>query len=43
MPLAQGLELETACLYETMTTDVAKQTLEAGIRAYSEGPEPVLE
>lgn len=43
MPLAQGLELETACFYETMTTDAAKQTLEAGIRAYAEGREPVFE
>jgi enoyl-CoA hydratase len=43
MPLAQGLELEMACFYEAMTTEVAKQTLEAGIRAYAEGREPVFE
>lgn len=43
MPLAQGLELETACFYETMTTEVARQTLEAGIRAYAEGREPAFE
>lgn len=43
MPLAQGLELETACFYECMTTEVAKQTLEAGIRAYAEGREPIWE
>jgi enoyl-CoA hydratase/carnithine racemase len=43
MPLAQGLELETACFYETMTTEVAKETLDAGIRAYREGREPAFE
>lgn len=43
MPLAQGLELETACFFETMTTEVAKKTLEAGIRAYAEGREPGFE
>ncbi len=43
LPLAQGLELEMNCFYETMTTDVAKQRLEAGIRAYAEGGEPVFE
>jgi enoyl-CoA hydratase/carnithine racemase len=43
MPLDQGLELETSCFYETMTTEIAKQTLEAGIRAYAEGREPRFE
>jgi len=43
MPLAQGLELEMACFYETMTTEVAKQALEAGVRAYAEGREPLFE
>jgi E-phenylitaconyl-CoA hydratase len=43
MPLSQGLELETACFYETMTTEVAKRALEAGIRAYADGREPIFE
>ena len=43
MPFSQGLELEMACFYETMTTEIAKQALEAGIRAYAEGREPVFE
>ena len=43
MPLGQGLELEMACFYETMTTEAAKQALDAGIRAYADGREPVFE
>jgi enoyl-CoA hydratase len=43
VPLSQGLELEMNCFYETMTTDAAKETLDAGIRAYAEGREPTFE
>ncbi len=43
MPLARGLELEMNCFYETMTTEEARRTLEAGIRAYAEGREPAFE
>ncbi len=43
MPFAQSLELEMACFYETMTTEAAKEALDAGIRAYAEGREPRFE
>lgn len=43
MPLPQGLELETACFYECMATDEAKNALNSAIREYAEGREPVWE
>lgn len=43
MPLPQALELETACFYECMASEEARQALEARIRTYAEGREPAWE